>query len=86
MYKLFYYPSNASLAPHLVLKELGVEFELELVDRKIDEHKSKEYLVLNPTGRMPTFPNLARCLKGLASMASSQQVCAIEATNLEMYQ
>ena len=33
MYKLFYYPRNASWAPHMVLKEMGVAFELELVDR-----------------------------------------------------
>ena len=55
MYKLFYYPRNASWAPHLVLKELGVDHELILVDRKINAHKSADYLVLNPTGRIPTL-------------------------------
>lgn len=55
MYKLFYYPRNASWAPHLVLAELGVEFELVLVDRKSSEQKSPEYLLLNPTGRIPTL-------------------------------
>jgi len=28
MYKLFYYPRNASWAPHLVLKEMGVDFDI----------------------------------------------------------
>lgn len=55
MYKLFYYPRNASWAPHLVLAEMGVEFELVLVDRKASEQKSSEYLSLNPTGRIPTL-------------------------------
>lgn len=55
MYKLFYYPRNASWAPHLILKELGVEYELGLVDRKANEQKSKEYLALNPSGRIPTL-------------------------------
>lgn len=55
MYKLFYYPRNASWAPHLVLAEMGVEYELVLVDRKSNEHKSSEYLALNPTGRIPTL-------------------------------
>ncbi|MES2675754.1 MAG: glutathione S-transferase family protein [Pseudomonadota bacterium] len=55
MYKLFYYPRNASWAPHLVLAEMGVEFELVLVDRKSNEQKSSEYLALNPTGRIPTL-------------------------------
>lgn len=55
MYKLFYYPRNASWAPHLVLAEIGVEFELILVDRKFNQQRSHEYLALNPTGRIPTL-------------------------------
>ena len=55
MYKLFYYPRNASWAPHLVLKELGVDHELILVDRKTNAHKSEQYMMLNPTGRIPTL-------------------------------
>lgn len=55
VYKLFYYPRNASWAPHLVLAEMGVDFELVLVDRKSNEQKSPEYLLLNPTGRIPTL-------------------------------
>lgn len=55
MYKLFYYPRNASWAPHLVLAEMGVDFELVLVDRKSNEQKTCEYLALNPTGRIPTL-------------------------------
>lgn len=55
MYTLYYYPRNASLAPHLILKELGVEFELVLVDRKIEAQKSANYLALNPAGRIPTL-------------------------------
>lgn len=55
MYKLFYYPRNASWAPHLALAEMGIEFELILVDRKANQQKSCEYLALNPTGRIPTL-------------------------------
>ena len=55
MYKLFYYPRNASWAPHLVLAEMGIDFELVLVDRKSNEQKSSGYLLLNPTGRIPTL-------------------------------
>ena len=55
MYKLFYYPRNASWAPHLVLAEMGIDFELVLVDRKSNEQRSSEYLLLNPTGRIPTL-------------------------------
>lgn len=55
MYQLFYYPRNASWAPHLVLAELGLDYELILVDRKSNAQKSAEYMKLNPTGRIPTL-------------------------------
>lgn len=55
MYKLYYYPGNANLAPHMLLEELGVPYELVLVDRTKDAHQSAEYLKLNPNGRIPTL-------------------------------
>lgn len=53
--RLFYYPGNASLAPHVLLEELGVPYELELVDRKTNAQKSAAYLRLNPAGRIPVL-------------------------------
>jgi glutathione S-transferase len=53
--KLFYYPSNASLAPHIILEEIGQPFELALVDRTQNAHKSAEYLRLNPNGLIPVL-------------------------------
>ena len=47
---LYYYPDNASTFPHMLLRELGVPFELRLVDRKQDAQRSAEYLRLNPQG------------------------------------
>lgn len=55
MYELFYYPGNASLAPHFVLEELRVPFTLRLVDRKRDAQKDPDYLKRNPMGRIPTL-------------------------------
>ncbi|NRA85581.1 MAG: glutathione S-transferase [Gammaproteobacteria bacterium] len=55
MYKLYYYPLNASMAPHFILEDLGVDFELITVDRKNNEQKSSKYLALNPAGRIPTL-------------------------------
>lgn len=53
--KLFYYPGNANLAPHMLLEEIGVPYELVLVDREQNEHHSPEYLKLNPSGRIPAL-------------------------------
>jgi len=55
MYTLYYYPLNASMAPHFVLEEMGIDYKLQLVDRKSNAHKSNDYLALNPTGRIPTL-------------------------------
>ena len=55
MITLHYYPSNASFAPHIVLHELGIRFELALVDREAGAHKSAPYLKLNPNGLIPVL-------------------------------
>ncbi|MGH8810260.1 MAG: glutathione S-transferase family protein [Noviherbaspirillum sp.] len=55
MYRLYYYPGNANLAPLMLLEELTLKYELVLVDREKHEHRSAEYLKLNPNGRIPTL-------------------------------
>ena len=55
MIHLHYHPGNASMTPHLVLRELGVPFELKYVDRANAAHKSPEYLKLNPNGLIPVL-------------------------------
>ena len=55
MFQLHYAPGNASMTPHMLLEELGVPFELKLVDRANNAHKSPEYLKLNPNGLIPVL-------------------------------
>ena len=55
MIQLHYHPGNASMTPHLVLRELGVPFELKFVDRSNAAHKGPEYLKLNPNGLIPVL-------------------------------
>jgi len=55
MITLYYHPGNASFAPHVLLHEIGVPFELHLVDRERGEHKSPAYLALNPNGSIPVL-------------------------------
>ena len=55
MYQLYYYPNNASLAPHFLLHHMELDYELLLVDKRSNSQKSPEYLKLNPAGRIPTL-------------------------------
>lgn len=55
MIELHYFPGNASMTPHLVLEEIGTPFELRLVDRANQGHKSPDYLKLNPNGLIPVL-------------------------------
>ena len=55
MLNLHYYPSTASMVPHIVLEELGVSYQRTLVDRTVDAHKALDYLKLNPNGTIPVL-------------------------------
>ena len=55
MIELHYFPGNASMAPHIVLHELGRPFTLKLVDRTRQAHKQADYLALNPNGLIPVL-------------------------------
>ncbi|EGM76122.1 glutathione S-transferase [Rheinheimera sp. A13L] len=55
MYQLYYSPGTASMAPHILLEELSVPYELVLTDTAIGSHKKADYLALNPNGTIPTL-------------------------------
>ena len=55
MIQLHYYPSTASMAPHILLEEIGVPYERVLVDRSQNVHKTQQYLQLNPNGLIPVL-------------------------------
>ena len=55
MIELHYYPSTASMAPHILLCELGVPFDLLLVDRTQNAQKMTAHLKLNPNGLIPVL-------------------------------
>jgi glutathione S-transferase len=51
--QLHYFPSTASMVPHILLEEIGVPYERVLVDRTQNAHKTPTYLALNPNGLIP---------------------------------
>lgn len=55
MLALHYAPGSAAIAPQAVMEELGLAYELRLLDPAIRAQKAPEYLALNPSGRIPTL-------------------------------
>ncbi|MGQ0701126.1 MAG: glutathione S-transferase family protein [Panacagrimonas sp.] len=54
-YRLFHSPGACSLAPHIVLEELGVPYEPVRVVIADGANRKPEYLSVNPRGRVPAL-------------------------------
>jgi glutathione S-transferase len=52
---LYYSPGSCSLAPHIVLNEIGEPFELRKFATADRANYSAEYLAVNPKGRIPAL-------------------------------
>jgi glutathione S-transferase len=55
MYKLYWSPGSAAMAPQAILLEAGATVELIHVDGDKGDLKKAEYLKLNPHARVPTL-------------------------------
>lgn len=51
--KLYYVPGACSLAPHIVLREVEVKFELEAVNLRTGQTSKGDFKILNPKGYVP---------------------------------
>src|SRR5918998_658321 len=59
VYNLYYSPGACSLAPHVLLEEIGEPYDLELVSVAHGETQTPEYRAINPKGRVPTLRMVA---------------------------
>ena len=52
---LFHAPNSRSCAARALLEELGVPYDLHVLDLKKNEQRAPEYLAINPMGKVPAI-------------------------------
>lgn len=53
---LFYYnPMSRGQVVHRMLEEVNAPYEIKLIDWNTNQHKSPEYLAINPMGKIPAI-------------------------------
>ncbi len=55
MLTLYMSPGSSSMATHIMLHEIGVDFESRWLSFAKREQHAPEYLALNPDGKVPTL-------------------------------
>ncbi len=60
--KLYYSPGACSLAPHIAMRELGIDVELTKVDLKAKQYEGGDYKQVNAKGYVPAIETPAGVL------------------------
>ena len=55
MYTLYCYPGSRATAAHMVLAEGALDYQIRHVDFVHDEHRTPEYLAINPRATIPAL-------------------------------
>src|SRR6185369_13976316 len=65
---LYYAPITCALAPYITLTEANAKFEVRPLNFRKDQHKSAEYLKLNPKHKVPLLVVDGRVLSESAAI------------------
>jgi glutathione S-transferase len=68
MLTFYFSPGSSSMAVHIALHEVGVEFEPRLVSLARKEQFAPDYLALNPEAKVPTLTIDGRILTEVAAI------------------
>jgi glutathione S-transferase len=68
MHKLYYSPNSCSLAPHIVLEEIGKPYEAELIQTGGVMTDTPEWHAINPKGRVPVLTNVRGSIGGASNV------------------
>jgi glutathione S-transferase len=53
--RLYWQPGTCARMPHVALEEIGVPYELIVINKFTNDHLTPEYKKINPKGRVPTL-------------------------------
>jgi len=68
--KFYYNPMSRGRIVHWMLEETGAEYEIQKMEWKTADHKSPEYLKINPMGKIPAITH-----RGVA-ITETAAICA----------
>jgi glutathione S-transferase/GST-like protein len=54
-YKLYWAKDSGAMAPQALFEEIGAKYEKIVIDFEKEEHKSNEFLSVNPMGQIPAL-------------------------------
>ena len=52
---LYYYPFTCAMAPYITLTEAGAKFDVRAVNLQKEEHRSPEFMKINPKHKVPVL-------------------------------
>ena len=55
MYKLYWSQMSGAMAPQALLEEIGAEYEKIVIDMEKMEHRTPEYMAVNPWAQIPAL-------------------------------
>ena len=73
--KLYYSPGACSLAPHILLEEIGASFDLDLVSTSDGSTRSSDFLNFNPKGRVPVLEDGDVMLTEVSAISAYLAAC-----------
>jgi glutathione S-transferase len=68
MYTLYFQPGACSMAPHIVLHEIGKPFEAKAVNLRKGQQRTPEYIAINPKSKVPVLNTGTRNLSEIIAI------------------
>jgi glutathione S-transferase len=76
MQTFYYSPGACSLGPHIVLEEVGADYQRQIVKAGVDT-RTPEWRAINPKGRIPALSGVAGAIGGTSDLLTEASAIMI---------